>query len=346
MLRMYEPDRYLAAFLASVGIMAPGEIHMLTKSGQNSHNYFRSIIGDANFHQKVSEGEAALVTKRNDVLLVAPSSHTWYGESDVEGAALTWDKQNTHLIGMAPFSKGGGMRSRFGHSGKVMANFMTISGSNNLFKNLYWMHGSATGGASDVTLLTITGHRNRFEGCHFGGPNDQTQASSANYAQMVITGGQQNHFKDCLFGGMNSVHRDAANTMLKLNTGQNTNNVFEDCVFWSRSAATTPYFINLAAAATTGGCWRAIFLNCQFINMTTLHGSYALAVAIASTATEANENYLYFDNRCSFTGVTDLIADAREEIIWWGGAGSAPDSSAAIGDRVALGLGQHPNHTA
>ena len=269
---MVDMQNMLAQFcMTQLGSGPVGEIHMLSKSGQNSHNYFRDKINDANFHQVLSRGEAALVTKRNDVLVVCPSSHTWYGDSHVEGAALTWDKQNTHLLGMAPFSKGGGMRSRFGHSGKTMANFMTVSGANNLYKNLYWMHGSATGGASDVTVMTLTGARNVFDGCHFGGPNNQTQASSANYAQIVLTGAEQNYFKDCLFGGMNSVHRDAANTILKLNTGQNQNNVFENCVFWSRAAATTPYFINIAAAATTGGTWRAIFLNCQFINMTPLH---------------------------------------------------------------------------
>lgn len=329
--------------------LCPANVMMLAKAttsstAYNSYDHWYPRWPKNKFFTKLSEAEAACTTKQNDVILVTPESHLWYGDDDTAGAALTWDKHNTHMIGMAPFSKGGGMRSRFGHSGYTMANFMTVSGSNNLFKNLYWMHGSSTGTSSDVTLLTLTGHRNIFAGCHFGGPNDQTQASSANYAQIVITGGQQNYFKDCLFGGMNSVHRDAANTILKLNTGQNANNVFEDCVFWSRAAATTPYFINIAAAATTGGCWRAIFLNCQFINLTTLHGSYDLAVAIASTAAESDENYLYFDNRCSFAGVTDIIADAAEEIIWWGGAGPNPDS-AAIGDDINLGLAQHANHT-
>lgn len=279
----------------------------------------------------------ASVTYRNDVTLVAPDSHTWYGDSDTAGAALTWSKYCTHMIGMAPFSKGGGPRSRFGHSGYTMANFMTMSGWNNLFKNLYWMHGSSTGGASDVTVATISGAYSRFESCHFGGPNDQTQASSANYAQ-IVSSGSQNYFKDCLFGGMNAIHRDAANTILKLTGGQGL--VFEDCIFWSRSAATTPYFINVSAAST-GGCWRAIFLNCQFINMTPLDGSYQLAVGIVSTPTAADENYLYFDNRCSFAGCTDVIVNGQEGIVYWGSAGSNPDTT-AIGDDKALGLAQNP----
>ena len=283
----------------------------------------------------------ACVTYENDVVLVANDAHTWVGDSGVEGDALTWSKYCTHMIGLAPFSKGGGPRARFSHSGYAMANFLTMSGWNNLFKNLYWMHGSATGGASDVTLATISGAYSVFERCHFGGPNDQTQASDADYAQ-IVSSGSQNYFKDCLFGGMNAIHRDAANTILKFSGGGGV--VFEDCIFWSRSAATSPYFINISSTST-GGIWRAIFLNCQFINMSTLHGSWDLAVGITSTPGESDENYLYFDNRCSMAGVTDIIADANEEMVKWGGAGASPDTS-AINDRVNLGIAGIPNHTA
>lgn len=322
---------------------APAKVRMLAKAATNSYSFWQPKWPAQEFHTKISQAEAAMTTKRNEILLITPESHVWYGESDVATASLTWDKHNTHIVGMAPFSKGGGCRARFGHSGSSMASFMALSGSNNLLKNLYWMHGSSDGTSADLNLMTLTGHRNVFEGCHFGGPNDATQAVQAAYAQMIFTGAQQNYFKDCLFGGMNSVHRTGANTILKLNTGQNTNNVFENCVFWSRAAATTPYFINLAAAATTGGCYRAIFLNCQFMNLTNLHGSYDLAVGIKTTATEGDENYLYFDNRCSFAGITHLIADNAEEMIWWGGAGANSDTT-GIGDDIALGLAQHYNY--
>ncbi len=200
------------------------------------------------------------------------------------------------------------------------------------------MHGSSTGGASDLQLAKLTGARNVFEQCHFAGPNDQTQASTAGY-NTIEEDGTQNYFKDCLWGGMNAIHRDAANTLLKIGGGQGT--VYENCVFWSRASATTPYFINVDAAVT-GGSWVGIFLNCQFINMTTLHGSYDLAVGINMATTESQENYMYFDNRCSFAGCTKVIADADEESIWWGAAGANPDSS-AIGDDINLGLAMHPN---
>lgn len=331
--------------IQSLGFGPIGEIHYLAKSTGNTYarltkqvdrqlvpDEFLHTLGPYHFHN-------AATTYENDVLAVAPDSHLWYGSASA-GGSLTWSKSCTHMVGMAPFSKGGGMRSRFGHSGYTMASFFTISGHNNLFKNLYWMHGSSTGGASDVEIGRLSGARNVFEQCHFAGPNDQTQASAAAY-NTIEEDGTQNYFKDCLFGGMNAIHRDAANTVLRIGGGQGT--VYENCVFWSRTAATTPYFINVDATVT-GGSWLGIFLNCQFINMTPLHGSYDMAVAITATPGESDENYLFFDNRCTFAGVTDIIADAKEEMIVWGGAGANPDS-AAIGDDINLGLAQYVNHT-
>lgn len=347
MIHMNNLDAELKQMIAGAyGILGVSRLSYLAKPGSSGYTYAwlmdNKNINPELIHTDTWAAYRHTTTYRNDVIMVAPDSHTWVGDNGVAGAALTWAKSCTHMIGMAPFSKGGGMRSRFGHSGYTMANFVTISGHSNLWANLYFMHGSSTGGASDVTTLTVSGARNVFKGCHFAGPNDQTQASSANYKQLVLSG-TQNYFKDCSFGGFNAIHRDAANCILNLPASGGQGNVFEDCIFWSRTADTDPYFINMSGS-TTGGCWRAIFLNCQFINMTPLHGSYAMAVAIASTPTEGDENYLFFDNRCTFAGCTDIIANGKEGIVVWGGAGANPDTT-AIGDDKALGLAQNPEQS-
>lgn len=233
------------------------------------------------------------------------------------------------------------MRSRFGHGGYECAQMLTVSCSNSLFKNLYFMHGSSTGADAYLNLLTVTGDRNAFVGCNFAGPMDPDQAHDDAYNNVYINGGSHNYFKDCTFGAFNMIHRDVANTILKFGgTGANWGNVFEDCIFYSRSAATTPYFINISSTAG-GGQVRGIFLNCQFINVTTLHGSYDLTVAIVSTPTNADENYLYFDSRSSFAGVTDIIVSGKEGIVWFGSAGATADD-AAVDDLKKLGLSQNP----
>jgi len=324
--------------MANLGFGPVGEIRMLTKGSGNAHNYFRDKINEANLHSSIYKAYTATVTQRNDVIVVTPDSHAWKGDTDSGGEELTWAKQNVHLVGMDPDGLGGYGRSRFGHSGYTMANFMTVSGATNKFKNLRWMHGSSTGAAADLTCLIVTGAGNTFEGCCFGTPMDATQAATAGWMGIRVSGAQ-NYFKRCLFGTQNNIYRNAANSILSLE-GSGALNIFEDCIFRSNSlTATTPYFIKWASteAATPNG----IFLNCQFINSKAAASS-AMTVAIIDTS-HAN-NSLFFDNRCTFTQCTDVIAAASETKILWGAAGATADY-AAINDRANVGLAQNPNHT-
>lgn len=298
----------------SLGFPA-GDIKVLTAGSTAApHLYWRDKINDAYRFTSVYKAYYSCTSARNDTILVTPESHAWKGDTNAGGEALTWSKESTHLVGMNPLSKGGYHRVRFGHTGYTMANFMTVSGANNAFKNLRWMHGSSTGAASDTTLMTITGAGNLFENVNFAGPMDATQSASANYVGVYINGGSSNYFKDCLFGTQNAIQRSGANCMLKI-AGAGGLNVFEDCIFRSNTlTSTTPYFITWAGTeCLTPQC---IFLNCQFINVKAAASS-AMTVAIVDTS-HAN-NSLYFDNRCSFSGVTDIIAAASEAKILVGG---------------------------
>jgi len=306
----------------SLGFGPVGEIRMLTNGTGNASLYYRDKLNDANRHESVALAEAAMVTQRNDVLLVTPESHPWRGDTNAGGEALTWDKTNTHVLGMSPTSKAGYNRARFSHAGYTMANFMTISGDDNCFKNLRFMHGAATGGASDVTMITVSGAGNRFENIGFAGPNNSTQAASANYAGIVING-SHNYFKNCMVGSVNDVDRSGASCLLDFSTTCGGWNIFEDCVFRSRSGGgqATAYFINDKVTDTVVD-FTAIFLNCQFI-----HQGTALAVGIAKATNTSRK--LYFDSRCRFVGVTDVIADARIAEIWSGDNMASEGASAA-----------------
>lgn len=312
---MIEMQNMLAQFcMSQLGFGPVGEIYMLTPGSGNAHNYFRDKINEANLFTSVYKAENAAVTQRNDVIVVTPDSHAWKGDTNAGGEALTWNKQNVHMIGLGPGEVSGYQRARFGHTGYTMANFMTVSGASNAFKNLRWMHGSSTGGASDTTCLTITGAGNVFEWVNFAGPMDATQSASANYVGVYINGGSSNYFRKCLFGTQNAIQRSGANCMLKI-AGAGGLNVFEDCIFRSNSlTSTTPYFINWAGTECLTP--QAIFLNCQFINAKAAASSN-MVVGILDTS-HAN-NTLYFDNRCTFMGVDDVIAAASEAKIKIGG---------------------------
>lgn len=351
MIRLQNLDASLKTWIMSqTGIGPVGELFFLAGATGNPIKGLRGERIDGG-QPLIDEGHIDVTgpyasytkctTYGNDVVVVMPDSHTWVGDAGVAGTVLTWAKYCTHMMGMAPFSKGGGPRARFGHTGYTMANFLTVSSWDSLFQNLYWMHGSATGGANDLICVTVSGAYNIFKDCHFAGPNDATQAATAGYKTISLTG-SQNYFKNCLIGGQNAVRRAAANSLLNIATG--ANNVFEDCLFTSSSNGnTTPYFINISGLAAASGVHRAIFLNTQFVHCGPASGS-DLAVAIVSTGLESSYEYLYFDNRCSFSGVTNLIVEGKEGIIRWGAAGTSSDTS-ALNDRLGVGIAKNPETT-
>jgi hypothetical protein len=307
-----------------------GEIRMLTPGSGNAHNFYRDKINDANMHTSIKKAYDATVDNRNDVILVTPDSQAWKGDTNAGGEALTWARDNTHLLGLSPASLAGYNRARFSHAGFTMANFLTLSGDDNCLKHLRFMHGSATGGAADVLCAIISGAGNRIENIAFAGPNDATQAASANYRGVAISG-SHNYFKSCMFGSVNDVDRSAANSLLNFTATCGGWNIFEDCIFRSRSGGgqATPVFI-LDGVTDTVVDYTAIFLNCKF-----LHQGTTLTVGITKQANSSRK--LFFDNRCTFSGVTDIVTAGQEASIIWGNAGTNPDGT-AIGDRLYAGI--------
>jgi hypothetical protein len=183
--------------------------------------------------------------------------------------------------------------------------------------------------------MTISGVGNRFENIGFAGPNNATQAAATGYKSIVISG-SHNYFKDCMFGSVNDVDRSVANTILSFTTGCGGWNIFENCVFRSRSGGgqSGAFFINDAVTDTVVD-FTAIFLNCQF-----LHQGTSLAAGITKAANTSRK--LFFDSRCTFAGVSTIIAAAREAEIIWGGGGASPDTS-GLNDALSLGIARAIN---
>ncbi len=308
-----------------------GEIFVVTPTTGNSRTYWRERVNESRLFTSIQKAYDATVTARNDVILVAPENNTWVGDNASATGYLTWSKQNVHMLGMSPTNKGGYGRARFSHS-STCVEMLRVSGSGNMFKNVRWMHGSASAG--DVTLLNVTGAGNVFENCAFATPLAAAQAAASAYLGVIVAG-TQNSWKNCTFGTANDVDRSAANAILSIGATCSGWNTFEDCIFRSRSGGgqATAYFINCANTATVVD-YPAIFLNCQFV-----HQGTALTVGIAKTTNTARP--LYFDNRCSFVNVADIIASANEAEIYWGGSG-APASSSATSpvDRLNMGIAQ------
>jgi hypothetical protein len=81
-----------------------------------------------------------------------------------------------------------------------------------------------------------------------------------------------------------------------------------------------------------------VFLNCQFIHARPAASSN-LTYAITDSS-HAN-NRLFFDNRCTFVNVADIVATGSSAKISWGGSG-APSGVTTFADRLQLGIAQAP----
>lgn len=235
-----------------------------------------------------------VITGRNDLIKLLAST-----SQDNLAAALTWDENLTHLKGEGSFGRYN-MRSRIGHS----ANFspmITMSGYGNSVQNIYFSHGR--GSATNVNLLDITGARNSYINCHFGGPFHATEAGTATY-KLVKLSNSETFFKGCIFGG-GTVAATAAITMVEFGAQADPPRArFEDCTFInlvSAAGGASSTFLRVLAGCGAG---LAEFNNCKFINI----GETAMTVGIDGTG--LSNFKMAFDSNCYFHGCTDVVADA------------------------------------
>jgi len=291
-----------SAALMGLGFV-PGEVHYAAKGTAVPYGFLRDNrkLMASRLHPTILEAykTAGTINGNNNVVVVSPDSHT-------QSAALTLDKNMTHVVGAYP-SVMMSQRSRIGHDANVDA-LITLSGYGNLLKNLYVMHGR--GSATNLHAMEITGERNSLQNFHLGGPMHATEAGTAGYSNLELTAAAECYFKSCVFG-TDTIARSAANSILRIGA-QGVRNIFEDCVFLMSASAATPYFIEILVGVTYG--W-TLFRNCQFINTGT-----ALTVGILNSSV-AYGHKLIFDSQSFMVGATDVIAAAGEASVVQGNGG-------------------------
>lgn len=257
----------------------------------------------------LATAEGLLTSGRNDAILLTPESHTLT-------AALTWDLNSSHLIGMAPDGMAFNKRARIGMS-TTFSPMITVSGYGNSFSNIYTMHGTAS---TDYIGLLVSGNRNAFHGCHFGSPMVAAQGGHASYNGVSITG-TESHFKDCIFG-VDTIERDELTPNVTLGAGTKT--VFENCLFIMALTDTDPYFV---AVANTSSYTTAFFKGCQFFAFSSNQANKA---AVAFTFSGGSSCDIVLDQTCSFNGVTKVAASASMKYLWM------PTVFAATADELNL----------
>ena len=262
----------------------PGEVHYCGTGDGNQYGFWRDDrrIPASRLHTSILDAYDAVGRKNatNSVVVVSPDSHSL-------AASPTFDKNMTHIVGNYPPTRMN-MRARFEMS-TAFTPMLTISGYGNLFKNLYFMHGTA---AADLVGLLITGHRNTFENVHFLSPQNALQGSESGWIGIHLNTVAETYFKNCFFGN-NTIAQDEASTLFKMSTGCGVA-IFENCVFMQRITIgqTDPYLFTIDNTTDTGLC---IFKNCDFI-ADPGHGTPAVAFKFSGSA----KGRAMFDGRCQF----------------------------------------------
>jgi hypothetical protein len=308
----------------AIGAMLPlADVHICADAdGGTPYQYWQDLChgNQNNFHTDIETALGLMTTGRNDCLLLTPDSHT-------QGDKVTWNKNMTHLIGMFPPSYMN-QRARIGHN----ANFETlldVSGYGNLIANIYLMYGR--GNAANLNCFTVSGDRNTFRNCHFSCSN-ATELNTAGFHLARIKCGE-GYFHQCTFG-LDTVATGATDLIQIYGASDRSCRViFEDCTFlMSADAGADANFIDIPDGNGSG---IAQFLNCRFINIGT-----SLTYAIGWVGGAAQ---LFFDNRCTFVGVTDIVAAAFESRVWFGGINMPVNQVNTASVALYNGLACHPD---
>jgi hypothetical protein len=213
--------------------------------------------------------------------------------ADNPAAAIAWDKDYTHLIGLSSDVYGVGQRCRVvGLAATLLSPVITFSGNGCIIKNMQFNNEKASGAPAGVALLT--GSRCYFENVFFMAP---TANDAASYS-LKITGGSENVFKRCTIGQFTNP-RAAASYSLWI-TGSSLRNKFVDSEFLCWSTSTDHVLVKIATDVTSEG-FVTQFEGCLFDN---LNGGATLTAAIVDGATETHHQLIMRGSNNTVVGCT------------------------------------------
>lgn len=251
----------------------------------------------------VSAAEDKCVSGQHDAVIVLAAT-----TAVNETAAITWDKNLTHLVGWgAP-----GMiaqRTRIVANATGLSPFITISGYGCIFRNLYIWQGQND--ATSLINVSVTGNRNYFENIHFAGGGHAAQAIDGG-ASLYVNGGKENLFRNCTVGVDTAVADTGMANVLFDDLA--ARNVFDECRFLLYAGATGAVHVEVVDNAGLDR-WNE-FRNCLFINSCRTY-TVASTFVIPASMTSVT-NYILLKG-CSVVGSTDWDASNRGVLYLDGG---------------------------
>jgi hypothetical protein len=230
-----------------------------------------------------------------DGVVLMSAGTTAAGCTSYLSAVLDFSKHGVTVIGLSSGTKLYG-RARIANLSTAvnLAYLIKVSGSNNRFVNVNMFNGGSD--AAALGCLWITGHRNRFENCHFVGAGHATPAAETGTYDLLLDGGQENTFVECAFG-TDTIIRAAASGNIRVDGGA-WRNRFYDCEVISYSATAGKGHV-LVVDATAFSGWM-LFKGCSFLNW---NENGVNLVDAALIGTKPNSGQIAF-NDCGFFGFT------------------------------------------
>jgi len=182
--------------------------------------------------------------------------------ADNPAAAIAWDKDYTHLIGVGSEVYGLGQRCRVVTQAAIAASpVITFSSNGCIVKNIQFYNEKAAGAASGVAI--VTGSRNYFGNVFFMSP----VATDAGSYSLKMSG-NENVFERCTIGQFTNA-RSAASYGLWLHGATSVSrNKFIKCEFLSWAAAADHVHVLVDADVATVP-WVTWFEDCLFDNIGT-----------------------------------------------------------------------------
>lgn len=309
--------------ISSFGVPVLGTIGGLPFTG---NYYFVDPINGADGNEGTTElplktlyGALAKCTAGNNDVVVLVGDGTAAGSarlstalaqeinSSATAGTLNWNKDATHLIGVAAPTNVA-QRARIAPpTGTYTAAtfnsdaFINVTASGCYFANLSVFCGFSTGSASMIAW-TDSGGRNAYSNVNIYGMADAASAGGANARSLKLNGGGEHTFINCTLGG-DTVARGAANATVEL-AGGTARNSFIDCVFPFQCSAGTPIGLKVGAAA--GMDRYALFKGCSFINNV---GSTSTTMSALATLAASAGGQVVIQNSLSL-GITEFGSDA------------------------------------
>ena len=242
----------------------------------------------------ISDGTATSTARLSKALAQSVNSAATTG-------TLTWAKDACHLIGITspsvnPRARIAPPTGTYTQATFGSGDFLSVTASGCYFANISLFHGFSTGGANQI-CLNMTGGRNVFENCAFGGAGDAASAQATTSRSVKITGSGENKFIDCTIG-LDTVTRTVANASLDL-AGATVRNEFINCVFPFQTSAAGV----LGILATGNGAidrWQ-LFDRCKFINNI---ASLSTQMTVLASATTAAAGGMLVFKDCTVVGIT------------------------------------------